>query len=136
MVVSQGPPPTVGDGVATTSSGAAFVADPSSATNATGSVRHIQGGASDQASGSLHLGSPAGVALSLDAKTLLISSLADDGSAQILIVDLPTGGATAFNATIGSSRASGGLHRAFQQEVYAWVDSSAGPTGGKIFLVK
>ena len=82
------------------------------------------------------LGAPAGMALTQDESTLLVSSLAADGTSQVLIVDLATGATSTFNGTIGASHASGGLHRAQNNNTFAWCGVTVGNGGaGTVFRV-
>lgn len=69
------------------------------------------------------VGAPAGLALTLDGSTLLLSSLSEEGGAQVVILDLASGQTSIFSDGIGENPAAGGLHRARDADVFAWVDS-------------
>lgn len=73
------------------------------------------------------LGDPAGIAMSPDYSSLLISSLDDTGHAQVLIYNLADGTTSTWNGTIGDNTAAGGLHQsADDPNQYAWCGVTAG----------
>jgi hypothetical protein len=94
-----------------------------------GAVFRVEGGAAERVLQGITLGQPAGIALTTDNATLLISSLAEDGSSQALLLDTTTYTTSVFNDPIGENRASGGLHRALDTDTFAWVDSTEGGEG-------
>lgn len=72
---------------------------------------------------SVVLGVPAGVAVTEDDSTLLVSSIdATDGTAQLLLLDLESGDTGIVDKVIGENPSAGGLHRAHDTNVFAWAD--------------
>lgn len=91
-------------------------------------------GATAIASG-LTLGTPAGLALTPDDGSVMVSSLAADGSSQALLVNRTDHSQTPFNQGISQNVGSGGLHRAQQDEsLYAWCGVTVG-TGGTVYRI-
>jgi DNA-binding beta-propeller fold protein YncE len=68
------------------------------------------------------LGEPAGVALTPSGGALLVSSERADEYAQVVIIDLATGDTSTFDDVIGVNQGAGGLHRARDGELFAWID--------------
>jgi sugar lactone lactonase YvrE len=66
----------------------------------------------------------AGVTLTLDDSTLLVSTLSGRGSDQVLLVDTASGKTSTFDKVIGENRAGAGLHRARNANVFAWADAT------------
>jgi hypothetical protein len=142
LVPGDGRPPTpvfngaaslVADGIAVTANGEIFLAARAGRADVTGLVLKIKDGVARPLVSGVRLGRPAGLALTLDEATLLVSSLARDGTAQVLLVDLASGGVSTFNDVIGANRHSGGLHRAQGANVFAWADVQR--RGGGVYLV-
>ncbi len=78
----------------------------------------------------IHLGTPAGVAITPDEATVMVSSLSDAGTSQVLLVSRIDGSTAAFDDVIRENTSSGGLHRAVDEPtVFAWVDAPMGPGG-------
>lgn len=123
-----GGPLTVVDGLAATSAGEVYIAAPASERDANGRVLRLRGGAVETVIEAVHLGSPAGIALTLDESRVIVSSLAADGTSQVAILDVVSGAVSTANDVIGVNQDSGGLHRALQRDWFAWV--SRGRTGG------
>lgn len=123
----RGYPLALADGVVAASSGKIYVAGRSGQAERTDRVLEVNRGSARPLVRAIRLGSPAGIALSLDESQLLVSSLAADGTSQVLILDLLSGSTSIFNEGIGANRASGGLHRAHRADYFAWAD--AGPPG-------
>lgn len=63
-----------------------------------------------------------GIALTFDESTLLVSSLSDAGTSQVVLVDLASGGTSIFDDVIRENTHSGGVHRARDTNVFAWAD--------------
>ncbi len=86
----------------------------------------------------LRLGYPAGLALTLEEKTLYASGFNPDTlTDRVIVVDIAAKTSTeAFSAEVGTFTESAGLHRAKNAPVFAWADSKAGPNGGKVFVIK
>lgn len=81
------------------------------------------------------LGSPAGVALTPDESTLLVSSLSATGTAQVLMVNLADHSTSVYDAVLRERNGAGGLHQSpGTPGTYAWADSS--DSGGGVFRVR
>jgi hypothetical protein len=93
----------------------------------------VVGGTVTKLLGGLYLGSPAGVTLAAADSVLLVSSQgADDGSDQVLFLDLASGKTAVANKGIGANHnSSGGLHRAANAGVAAWAD-----TRGSVIVIR
>lgn len=95
------------------------------------SVYKIEDGVATAIATGLTLGSPAGIALTPDDAALMVSSLSEVGTAQVLIIDLETLSTSIFDDVISANEAAGGLHRAQGVATqYAWADSDGGGRGG------
>jgi hypothetical protein len=69
----------------------------------------------------VQLGEPAGIALTPDETTLMVSSVSDEGRSQVLLIDRQSLAQSTFDEVIGENRGSGGLHRAHDKAtVYGW----------------
>ena len=80
---------------------------------------------------------PAGLALSLDEKTLIISTLEPTkGASSLLLLDILSKEPTRFpgDASLDGLSEPGGLHRARSKQQLAWVTFD--PKGGSVRLVK
>jgi hypothetical protein len=78
----------------------------------------------------VRLGEPAGIALTPDDSTLMVSSVSEEGHSQVLLIDRQTLAQSTFDEVIGENTGSGGLHRAQDNAaVYGWAGySSEGTT--------
>ena len=78
----------------------------------------------------LAVGHPAGIALTVDEKTILVSAFDPAaGTDVVYTVDAASHAVGTFTDKIGAFTESAGLHRARNADVFAWVDSSANQTG-------
>jgi hypothetical protein len=73
------------------------------------------------------MGEPAGIALTPDDQNVAISSKnASDGTAQVYVINLPSGKTYIFNKVIGANSNPGGLHAARNASggtgIYGWAD--------------
>ena len=133
VVVTEGAPLVAPQGVAVAGDGTIYVSDRGRGGALAGRVLRIAAGRISQIAGGLRLGSPAGIALTRDGRTLLVSSLDPAaGTAQVLRIDTRTLATSTFNAVIGVNRAAGGLHRGLQTTVMGWADVSR---SGRIYRV-
>lgn len=134
-----GTPLAVVDGLAAAHSGAVYIATVASDIDAAGRVLRLRDGTIESVIEPVQLGRPAGVALSLDEGTLFVSSLAEDGTAQVVIADLATGATSPFSEVIGANQDSGGLHRAHNRDLFAWADAgrgrSASGNAGNVYAI-
>ncbi len=127
-------------GIAVAKNGDVYVADTVGADGNTAQILLFPagGGAPTIVVADLRLGYPAGVALSMDEKTLYASAFSPQTlTDRLVLVDVAAKTSTeTFSAEIGAFTESAGLHRAKKAEIFAWADSSAGPAGGKVFVIK
>lgn len=138
-VVSVGAPLHDPAGLSVAKDGAIYVVDTIASGSNTAQILVIpQGGMPKVLLDSLRVGYPAGVAISTDDKTLYVSGFnPQDLTDRFLVVDIATAKATeSFKAELGTFTESGGLHRAKTSDIFALVDSSAGPKAGKVFVIK
>lgn len=85
----------------------------------------------------IHLGTPAGVALTPDEATVMVSSLSDQGTSQVLLVAREDGSTSSFDDVIGVNVGSGGLHSAASKpEVSSWCGVAGGSGGGRVYGVE
>jgi len=104
------------DGVAQAADGALFVAD------RRGKIWHASAAtAPTEILADVILGAPAGIALTLDESTLLISSLSAAGTSQVILLDTAAFTTAIFADVIGENIGSGGVHRALDADLFAWA---------------
>ena len=91
-----------------------------------GSILKIDsaGAASVFASG-LGLGEPAGLALTREGSTLLVSGKSG-GADQVYAFDTSTGEYSTITDGISQNSEAGGVHRALRVDVFSWADRTAG----------
>lgn len=125
-------------GIAIASDGTVFVADTTGSLSRTAVIVKVTGGVGSVLVPSLQVGYPAGVALSKDAKLLFVSALDPVKNTDVLLqFDVSNGmQMTAISMGISTFTEAAGLHRARNADIYAWADSSAGPSNGQVFVVK
>jgi sugar lactone lactonase YvrE len=130
-VLLEGAPLSKPDGVAISRAGAIYVTDHGPAG---GRALRIDGTNVATVASGVHLGHPAGIALTFDESKLLISSLdRARGTAQVLIVDVATGQTSVFDDVISANRSAGGLHRARAAIPIGWADVSR---SGRVYRVE
>jgi sugar lactone lactonase YvrE len=118
-VVLKGAPLSKPDGVAISKTGTIYVTDH----GAGGRALKIDGSKVTTVASAIKLGDPAGIALTLDESSLLVSSLNKTArTAQVVIVDLATGQSSVFDDVIGANHSAGGLHRARAAVPMGWAD--------------
>jgi len=120
-------------GIAATRAGTVYVVDSGSATSATSLasvVKITPEGKSEILIDGLNVGHPAGIALSNDEQTLLVSGFsAEKGTDVVFTVNLANLEMGEFTEKIADFTESAGLHRARNADVFAWADSHAQKTG-------
>ncbi|MGQ0679712.1 MAG: SMP-30/gluconolactonase/LRE family protein [Actinomycetota bacterium] len=119
-VVAKGGPLAEPDGLVVSSTGVIYLTDRGDA-GAGAAVYRIESGVAERLA-RLRLGDPAGVALTLDGSKLLVSSLAEAGTAQLFVIDLANLRTGVVDRVIGLNRSAGGLHRARDAATFAWAD--------------
>lgn len=123
QVVAKGVPFVSPDSVAIASNGDVYVTDNKSGGKGQGSVWKISDGQVTSLVKSAWLGNPAGVALTLDEQTLLVSAVqTQKGQARVLVVNLKTGEQSSITSVIGANPKAGGLHRARNSNSFVWAD--------------
>lgn len=115
-----------------------FVADRNDGKS--GVLYKVTGGKSTQLGGSFFPGTPTGIALPLDESVVAVSSLdAGGASSEVDFFDATTGAKTTYNDAIKQNHGSGGLHRAYDANVFAWCGigptGPTGPSGGSVYRV-
>lgn len=137
-IVFKGAPLRDPSGIAVAKDGTIYVADTVSSADEKADIIKISGGKAAVAVTGIRVGYPCGIALNKADTGLLVSALDPDTLTDIVInVDLASMEATTLESmTINTFSEAAGLHRAKNADVFGWADSSAGPNGGSVFLVK
>ena len=130
-LVAKGAPFVAPDGVTVSRSGAVYVTDREANSPCSGSVFKITGKKIRKIVDDVRLGNPAGLALTLDESTLLLSAIQENSNRdQVLVVDLATLQTSSITQVVGRNHNdAGGLHRARYSDVYSWCGTSASKTG-------
>ncbi|MFO0576691.1 MAG: hypothetical protein U1A78_22015 [Polyangia bacterium] len=129
-VVFSGDPLTDPGGVAVARDGTVYVANTTSAMDGTASIYRIKDGAATLVAGDLRSGYPAGIALSHNGGTLLVSGRDRTlGTDVVYRIALDTNTVSQFAMGIADNTDAGGLHRARSADVFSWADLTAGGTG-------
>ena len=132
-LVLEGAPFVEPSGIAIGSDGTIYVADTLGATG--GQIIAIPTGTTTPGTpatfeGNLRIGYPAGIALSKDGKSLLVSTLDPAAATDVILeftVATPTMAPTKIAIMAGTEAA--GLHRAKTAEVFAFADGTVGAVG-------
>jgi sugar lactone lactonase YvrE len=128
--VFSGDPLTDPGGVAVARDGTVYVANTTSAQDGTASIYKLKDGAATLVAGDLRSGYPAGIALSQNGGTLLVSGRDRTlGTDVVYRIALDTNTVTQFAMGIENNTDAGGLHRARSADVFSWADLTAGGTG-------
>lgn len=138
-LLAQGAPLVAPSGITAGADGAVYVLDRLASGGGLGSVLRIRDGVVETIASGVHTGAQlAGMALTLDESLLLVSSLdGGTGTSQVLVVNLATLETSTINDVIGVNTAAGGLHRAHDANIFAWIDNTGGSEGrGRIYCVK
>ncbi|APR82012.1 Hypothetical protein A7982_07361 [Minicystis rosea] len=125
------------EGVAATKNGKVYVLDARGSKTQRANVYVYDGSSLTEFITDVRVGYPAGIALSLDEKSLLISSLdATKGSSTLTIIDIFSKEPTFFpgDASLDKKLEPGGLHRARNAQAFAWV--SYDEAGGSVLVAK
>jgi DNA-binding beta-propeller fold protein YncE len=132
-VLAKGAPLRRPQGVAVARDGTVYVSDRGLGRRLDGRVLRLAGATMTTVARGIRLGDPAGISLTRDESTLLVSSLAPfAGTAQVQLIDTATLATSTFDDVIGANRAAGGLHRGLRTEVMAWADVSR---SGRVYRV-
>ncbi len=136
--ITKGAPLVSPSGVVKTADGVVYVSDPMG-DSGKGGIFKVTGSTATLMLGGLHLGTPAGIALSPDQKFLLVSALDANVTSVVLRIDLATGLVTDTYQpdNIKTNQESGGLHCARDVAECVWADLTAGGDGtGIVYRVK
>jgi len=135
-VLARGAPLVAPGGVAVAPDGVIFVADAAAGEGGRGALLRLQGGAAEVSLGGLTLGDPPGVAVTRDGGTVLLSALgAATGTSQVVFFARDSGDAFAVDVVIGDNETSGGLHRAADDDLFAWAGVGKGQDRGAVYRV-
>jgi DNA-binding beta-propeller fold protein YncE len=133
--LAKGAPFTDPSGVAVGASGQVFVVDTAGDESDRARLIQVEGGAATVLLDGMAVGFPAGVALTPDDRTVLISALDPDRRTDlVLLYDLQSRELTRIASGIESFSEPAGLHRAKNADTYIWADSSANG-GGTVFVI-
>lgn len=114
--------------VAVAADGTLYVSDsPDQA--ARGRILRVTGVTGEVFAEGLWLGSPAGLAVSLDQSTLVASALSMGGTDQVYLFSVADGSYEVLDEGIEENTDAGGVHRAAEAPLLSWADSTAGGSG-------
>jgi len=123
----QGDPLHDPGGIAVASDGSAYIVDQD---DFGARVLQVQDGRAEPVVTQLGVGFPAGIALTRDDSTLLVSGVDPATRRDVLyVVDLSKRTLARFTQTVGQFSEAAGLHRAHESDVFAWADSRADQSG-------
>ncbi len=126
-------------GIAVAKDGNIYLTDTTSSAKGSGQILVLKaGGEPTILIDDVRVGYPSGIALSLDEKSLYVSSF-DPATLtdRVTVVDITEkSSAAAFATELGTFTEAAGLHRAKTANVFTFVDSTAGASGGKVFVIK
>jgi hypothetical protein len=134
--VAVGDPFVDPSGVTVTADGVAYVADTGDTIS---QLIKVDGSAATVFTANIPVGFPAGVALTKDESSVLVSGFdTTAGSDIVYAIPVSNGSDTSqtFNTTINQFSESAGLHRAKNLDTFAWADSQAGGMGTVYVLTK
>ena len=131
-IIYKGSPLVDPSGVAIASNGTVYVADRS------GTIFQIRNGLAEAIASNIRAGDPiSGLTLLHDQSLLLASTLnPDNGTAQVIMVNLGTMELALFNKVIGDNSGAAGLHRAHNGNFFAWADFRKNPGDGAVYYLK
>ena len=134
--VAAGDPFSDPAGVAVTAKGVAYVVETSS-DSATARVIQVANGKPSTFVEGIGIGFPAGITLTRDDTTVLVSGL-DPATKRDTVYFVATSDKqiTRLNKTVGQFHEPAGLHRAHDADVFAWADSQANETGTVYVLTR
>ncbi len=126
-------------GIAVAKGGEIYLTDTTSSAKGTGQILVLKaGGEPTVLIDDVRVGYPSGIALSLDEKSLYVSTF-DPATLtdRVTVVDITEkSSAAAFATELGTFTEAAGLHRARTANVFTFADSTAGASGGKVFVIK
>jgi len=124
-------------GIAIAKNGDLYVADTVASSASTADILLVSGGKVTPIITGVRVGYPCGIALTKDDSALFVSALDPSTLTDMVIqVTLATKATATISQGIDTFSEAAGLHRAKNADIFGWADSSAGPAGGKVFVVK
>ncbi len=127
--VASGEPFADPAGVAVDANGVAYVVETSSESPTARVLRVSNGTASTFVDG-IGIGFPAGITLTRDDSTVLVSGLDPETKRDVVyFVDAKNNQISRLTKTVGQFHEPAGLHRAHDTDVFAWADSGANRYG-------
>lgn len=127
--VATGDPFADPAGVAVTAKGVAYVVE-SSTDNATARVIRVTKGTADTFIEGIGIGFPAGITLTRDDATVIVSGLDPATKRDVVyFVGAADKKIARLSKTVGQFHEPAGLHRAHEADVFAWADSQANDNG-------
>jgi hypothetical protein len=135
----KGAPLLAAAGIISASDGTLYIADKGSQPNQ-GKVYRLSGTTLTLLAADIYTGSPPGIALTPDERTVVVSSLHPiNGTAQVHLIDLQTGSSSVFSRVISANSGAGGLHPARDGSgmtgTYAWSGYD-GSGGGGVYRLR
>lgn len=124
-------------GIAVSKTGAIYIADQAASGNELGTLfrfkpheRQTRSSHREILADHVRMGNPAGITLTFDESLLLVSTLETNArTSQVLVIDTTTRDQGIVNKIVGVNTASGGLHRAHNNNVMVWCGVTAGTNG-------
>jgi DNA-binding beta-propeller fold protein YncE len=122
-------------GVAISAQGDAYVVDAAADQHAARVLR-VHDGKVESFVAELGIGFPAGITLSRDERTLLVSGVDPTSKHDVVYyVDVASRKLSRLTKTVGAFAEAAGLHRAHEADVFAWADSQA-DSSGTVYVLK
>lgn len=135
-ILAEGGPLVAPDGIAVTHDGTVYVTDRAAAGGNLGSVFRLAHGRLTKIADHVLMGDPAGAALTLDDSVLLVSSRdVNAGTDQVLLINLATLDTGLVTMVVSANHAGGGVHRAYNTNIFSWADLTAG-AAGTVYRIK
>lgn len=120
-------------GVVMTAAGDAYVVDMG---EHAARVLRVHDGKAEELLSGIGVGFPAGVTLTRDEHTLIVSGLDPNTKHDVVyFVDAASGKLSQLTQVVGAFSEAAGLHRAHDKDVFAWADSRANDSG-TVYLLK
>jgi DNA-binding beta-propeller fold protein YncE len=133
--VATGAPFMEPGGVTVSKEGRVFVAD-ALASDGLSALIEVNGGQATRFVDGIGVGFPAGVTLTHDESTIVVSGLDPASRTDVVyMVNAETGEISRYTDTVGAFHEPAGLHRAHDANVFAWADSRANDTG-TVYVLK
>jgi hypothetical protein len=133
--VATGAPFAEPGGVAVAKDGRIFVAD-ALASDGLSALVKVEAGEATRFVESIGVGFPAGIILTHDESTVIVSGLDPVTRRDVVyFVNAATKEVTTMTDTVGAFHEPAGLHRAHDTNVFAWADSQANETG-TVYVLK